>query len=298
MASSWNLAYLPFGVAAAHWKLRKLWKTWFVASGIDLVLFWKTSTLCLAFAAWGRVPFAVIKSKVRFRTLSLARVLSLTRVFIGLIRRMLVIRVVLLCFFWNLLLLLLFRAFFFVFLIIVKLISTVLILLESLLEIFLVNFLLMFQLVSFNQWFYFAFSFFLEMIHSGSLILTDVVKVRGLVIFSLFELLQLLDILLVQIKLIKKVFLRLFLFLVTFFDHWVWLFCSTFLETWLKPFLVFGLVQSLSNLGIIKMHDIASGSVSGLLLIHWFWLFVAPSSITQFGLSTMWFSDKEVILLF
>lgn len=196
MASSWNLAYLPFGVAAAHWKLRKLWKTWFVASGIDLVLFWKTSTLCLAFAAWGRVPFAVIKSKVRLWTLPLTRVLGLARVFIGLIWRMLVIRVVLLCFLLNLFLLLLFRTFFF-FLMIVKLIGTVLILFEPFLEVFLVNFLLMFQLVSFNQWFYFAFGFFLEMIHSGRLILTDVVEVRGLVIFSLFELLQLLNILLV-----------------------------------------------------------------------------------------------------
>lgn len=278
-ASFWStsryLAHFSPRTATAHRKLRKLWKARLVVTRIYVLL--GPALVVVERVLLSTTPFrlllAIVKPKIRVRNVPLTLVLNHTRMWVLLSWFLVLLSLDLqVLFLYAKTFSLLFSALVIVTLVWLLLvvffyfICTVFIFIKSLFEVlfFLFHSILLF--VSLDEWFYFAFGFLLERINSLRNILREIAirlfKVLGL---CFFKLLKLFDILLVHFQLVKVVLLIFFLLLMSFFYHRMRLFGFVFKSIISLRLLIIS-VKSLTNLGVIQVHNIAFGPVSASIL--------------------------------
>ncbi len=173
LSSSRNFTNFPFGVAAAHRKLGKLWETRLIVINID---FFGGETLVVVIeralfsTALFRLIFAIIKAEIWTWNVPFILIFSFgwTRVFF--LWFLLILSLYFHTFLFSVLTLI-FKFLFlicillFFLLIFVHLIRTVFILFKAFFEVIFLNFTLISESVSLNQVLYFTFGFLFEMIN-------------------------------------------------------------------------------------------------------------------------------------
>ena len=182
----------------------------------------------------------------------------------------------------------------------IQFISAIFVFIKSLFKILFLLSHSMLLFVSLNERFYFALRFLLVRINCSRNVFRKI-SIRYLKLLGLgfLKFLKLLYILLVQVKLVKVVLLVFFLLLMHFLNQGMWFF-SLVPDHVLSLGLFIIVIQSLTNLSVIQVHDINSGPISRFIfwVCEWILCLITSSSVILMFRLFVTLRHKEIIFLF